>query len=77
MYENITKKLFSAQTVAVFMHVNPDGDCVGSSLALYHYLRKLGKDVFVFSEDKEEIRDNLSFLPGLDAINAKSLKHYD
>lgn len=77
MYESITKKLFSVQTVAVYMHVNPDGDCVGSSLALYHYLRNLGKDVYVFCEDKENIRENLSFLPALDVINAQSLKRYD
>ena len=63
MYESITKKLFSVQTVAVFMHINPDGDCVGSSLALYHYLTSLGKDVYVFSENKSDIRENLNILP--------------
>ena len=77
MYESITKKLFSAETVAVFMHVNPDGDCVGGSLALYHYLRNLGKEVYVFSEDKEEIRENLYILPSIDVINSRSLKRYD
>ncbi|MBO7155914.1 MAG: bifunctional oligoribonuclease/PAP phosphatase NrnA [Clostridia bacterium] len=77
MYESITKKLFSAETVAVFMHINPDGDCVGSSLALYHYLTNLGKEVFVFAEKKEDIRDNLKFLPGIEVINSKELKYYD
>ncbi len=77
MYESITKKLFSAETVAVFMHVNPDGDCVGSRLALYHYLRNLGKEVYVFTEVKEDIREKLSFLPSIEAINSKSLKRYD
>ncbi|MBR2480471.1 MAG: bifunctional oligoribonuclease/PAP phosphatase NrnA [Clostridia bacterium] len=77
MYESITKKLFSAETVAVFMHINPDGDCVGSSLALYHYLRNLGKEVYVFTEVKEDIRENLSILPAIEVINSKNLKHYD
>ncbi len=77
MYESITKKLFSVQTVAVFMHINPDGDCVGSSLALYHYLTSLGKDVYVFSENKSDIRENLNILPGLEVINSKELKRYD
>ena len=77
MYESITKKLFSAETVAVFTHVNPDGDCVGSGLALYHYLRNLGKDVFVFTEVKEDLRENLNFLPAIESINSRSLKHYD
>lgn len=77
MYERITKKLFSAETIAVFMHVNPDGDCVGSSLALYHYLRNLGKEVYVFCEQKEDIRENLYVLPGIEVINSKELKYYD
>ncbi|MBQ8177586.1 MAG: bifunctional oligoribonuclease/PAP phosphatase NrnA [Clostridia bacterium] len=77
MYESITKKLFSAESIAVFMHVNPDGDCVGSSLALYHYLRNLGKEVFVFTENKAEIRDNLYILPGIEVINAREQKYYD
>ncbi len=77
MYERITKKLFSAETIAVFMHVNPDGDCVGSSLALYHYLRNLGKEVFVYCEQKEDIRQNLYVLPGIEVINSKELKYYD
>ena len=77
MYESITKKLFSAETVAVFTHVNPDGDCVGSGLALYHYLRNLGKDVYVFTEVKEDVRENLSFLPAVETINSRSLKRYD
>lgn len=77
MYERITKKLFSAETIAVFMHVNPDGDCVGSSLALYHYLRNLGKDVYVFCEQTKDIRENLYVMPGVDVINSKELKRYD
>lgn len=77
MYERITKKLFSAESIAVFNHVNPDGDCIGSSLALYHYLRNLGKEVYVFTEDKSDIRENLSFLPAIDVINSKELKRYD
>ncbi len=77
MYERITKKLFSAETVALFMHINPDGDCVGSSLALYHYLKNLGKDVYVFAEEKGDIRENLAFLPSIDVINSRSLKRYD
>lgn len=41
-------------------HADPDGDCVGSELALAHYLRRLGKQVGLFSPgpfDRPEIRD--------------------
>ena len=77
MYESITKKLFSAETIAVFMHVNPDGDCIGSSLALYHYLKNVGKEVYVFVENKAEIREMFNVLPGMEVINARERKYYD
>ena len=30
--------LKEAKTVAIFGHVRPDGDCVGSTLGLYNYI---------------------------------------
>jgi len=36
------------QNVAVFSHRNPDGDAIGSALALQHYLEQLGHSVTVF-----------------------------
>lgn len=77
MYERITKRLFSAESVAVFMHINPDGDCVGSSLAMYAYLKNLGKTVDVYVEKKEDIRENLRILPNIEAIGACEGRHYD
>lgn len=46
----------------VVSHTSPDGDAVGSSLALYHSLKKLGKKAEVSIND--EIPTNLLFLPG-------------
>ena len=77
MYERITKRLFSAESVAVFMHINPDGDCVGSSLAMYAYLKNLGKTVDVYVEKKEDIRENLRILPNIEAIGVCEGKRYD
>ncbi len=77
MYERITKRLFSAETVAVFMHINPDGDCVGSSLAMYRYLTNLGKKVDVYIEKKEDIRENLNILPGIETIGVCENNRYD
>lgn len=34
----IDELLKQAKTVAIFGHVRPDGDCVGSTLALYNYI---------------------------------------
>jgi phosphoesterase RecJ-like protein len=32
-------------------HENPDGDCIGAQVALYHLLRRLGKDVVILNPD--------------------------
>ena len=44
-------------------HVSPDGDTLGSSLALMHALRMLGKDVIMNVDD--DISTVYSFLPGI------------
>lgn len=36
-------------TIIVAGHKEPDGDCIGSSLALYHFLRRLGKTCVLLS----------------------------
>lgn len=42
------KKLISkAKTITIVTHVNPDGDAMGSSLGLYHYLKTKSKNVKV------------------------------
>lgn len=33
----------SARNITIFSHKNPDGDALGSSLGLYHVLKKMGK----------------------------------
>src|SRR5688572_23028236 len=58
-------------TVVVSGHVNPDGDALGSALALYLALAAAGNDapraVISFS-DPFAVAPNYRFLPGLDAI---------
>lgn len=39
MKDVLINNLGSASTVAIFGHVRPDGDCTGSTLALYNYIR--------------------------------------
>ncbi len=39
------------QKVAIIMHKSPDGDAVGSSLAMYHFLKKSGHTISVLSPD--------------------------
>ncbi len=56
-----------ADTVAILGHTNPDGDCVGSCLAAYNYIREQdpGKDVTVYLE---KCPAKLSYLKNFDRI---------
>lgn len=51
--------------ILITTHINPDGDAAGSSLALYHVLQMMGKNVLFISPN--EIPPSLHFLPGADA----------
>jgi phosphoesterase RecJ-like protein len=55
-------ELKKASRVALFSHVSPDGDCIGSMLALGLALEKLHKEVYFFNRDP--LPANLRFLPG-------------
>ena len=49
------------QTFAISTHVNPDGDAIGSELALFLFLEKLGKTVRMFNTDA--VPKKYQFLP--------------
>ena len=49
-------------------HVSPDGDCVGSQLALMHTLEALGKDVTCLLVRDEPLPADISFLPGAERM---------
>ena len=36
-----------AERIVITTHISPDGDAIGSSLGLYHFLKGLGKEVTV------------------------------
>ena len=46
-------------------HVSPDGDCIGSQLALSHALRSLGKKTVCVLAQDAPIEPGLRFLPGV------------
>jgi phosphoesterase RecJ-like protein len=60
-FDQIGKALREYQTFAVLSHVRPDGDALGSQLALGVSLRHLGKDVRIWNE--EGMLEKYSFLP--------------
>ena len=62
--ETVIEAIRAADTIALVSHQNPDGDTMGSALALKNGLDKLGKRTAVFCQDK--VPDNISFLKGAD-----------
>ena len=62
----IAAALLSADNIVICGHVSPDGDCIGSQLALYWALRSLGKKVTCLLAKDEPVDYGLLFLPGVE-----------
>lgn len=77
MYEALSAAIHSADKVALFMHVRPDGDAAGSALATKHYLENLGKKVDILIENPLELRQQLKILPGFSEIGKCRFSRYD
>ena len=58
--------LTSAKNIVITAHKSPDGDSIGSSLALYHYLKTLGHNPLICHPDA--MPDFYKWLPGSDQI---------
>ncbi len=48
---SLISRLLHAENVLILCHKNPDGDTVGSSAALYHALKSLGKTAALLCSD--------------------------
>lgn len=64
----VAEVLRGARRIAVFSHVDPDGDAVGSSLGLVHVLRGAGRDARAFLPGG--VPRLYTFLPGADEVGA-------
>lgn len=53
----------------IVSHVNPEGDAIGSLIALALVLKQMGKDVVAYLEDP--VPDLFAFLPGIDIVTHK------
>ncbi|MBI9034350.1 MAG: bifunctional oligoribonuclease/PAP phosphatase NrnA [Bacteroidales bacterium] len=65
-YQLIKDAIDQHTNIVITTHVNPDGDAIGSSLGLYHYLIAKGKHVKVVVPNK--IPDFLNWMDGIDQI---------
>lgn len=52
----VIKLIGDSRNIAILSHIMPDGDNIGSSLALYNALSKIGKNaVFILDDDVPEV----------------------
>ncbi len=62
----IAAQLKKATTAAIFCHIRPDGDALGSGMALCLALRAAGKKAFLVCEEK--VPEKFLFLPALSKV---------
>ena len=73
--DNILEEINKAENIVILTHENPDGDAVGSSLAMYHALKTYGKNAQVIIP---EYSRTFEFLPGANEIKKEgSIEEYD
>ena len=73
--DNILNEIKKANTIAILTHENPDGDAIGSSLAMYIALKKMGKNPDVIIPEVPRI---YNFLPSAGEVKIESNnKQYD
>lgn len=74
--DEILVEIKKASSVVILAHEGPDGDAIGSSLALYHIINNMGgKRVDVLMKDYPA---NFKFLPGVENIKKETeMEKYD
>lgn len=65
-YTAFIERLRQGQRFLIASHINPDGDGIGSTIALGMCLSQLGKDVVLYNRDP--LPATLAFLPGAETI---------
>ena len=64
--EKARAAITKARKIAIVSHYNPDGDAIGSSLALYNFMENEGKEVHVIIPN--HFPDFLAWMPGSEQI---------
>lgn len=73
--DNIVEEINKANTIAILTHESPDGDAMGSSLAMYNALKDMGKNPDIIIPEYPKV---FEFLPGTqNIIDAPRVEEYD
>lgn len=73
--KQLSKLIDSSANILLICHINPDGDAIGSQLAIYLYLKSRGKNVDMMSPNN--LQEFLKWMPGADLINIFIKKRKD
>jgi phosphoesterase RecJ-like protein len=65
--KELSELLDSADNILLISHINPDGDAIGSQLALYQYLASKGKKAGMMCPNN--LQEFLKWMDGSDKIN--------
>lgn len=63
---NFKEQIINSKSIGICVHVNPDGDALGSMLSLYGAILQINRNVTCIQSD--HIPSYLDFLPGLDKL---------
>ncbi|MEO1942287.1 MAG: bifunctional oligoribonuclease/PAP phosphatase NrnA [Campylobacterales bacterium] len=66
----VWQEILKGKKITIVPHLNPDGDAIGSGLGLYWALKKLGKNVKLYSKT-QPLPYFLDFLPGFQKFTGK------
>lgn len=73
--DNILEEINKAESIVILTHENPDGDAIGTGLALYHALKQYGKNPDIIIPEYPRI---FEFLPGVEEIKTETdIEKYD
>lgn len=75
MYDTVKQRIMSAQSIVIIQPENPDGDSLGSSLALEEILGDLGKQVSLFCPI--DMPKYLRYISGWDRVSGEWTGSYD
>ena len=73
--DNILEEINKAEKIVILTHENPDGDAIGSSLAMCHALKAYGKNLDLIIPEHSK---TFNCLPGIEEIKTESdVERYD
>lgn len=64
--KELSNLISTAGNILLISHINPDGDAIGSQLAMYHFLRSKGKNVNMITPNN--IQEFLKWMEGSENI---------